>query len=169
MRISKNKLSTLTKEFKMRYKKLKLIITVILLVWGTISNAQTYESKFQVDRNGYGNLKSTTESATIKLTEESIWIKYDRLNNPMELDYHEKMAEYKHEDSVESIYVFSDAVMNNYGYSFLVINEFFKPQVEEKGTYKITFKIVMIDSQTFHSTGKIEPTRYTIFYSALKQ
>lgn len=147
----------------------KSIITVILFAWTTISYAQTYESKFQVDRDGNGNLKSITESAIIKLTEKSIWIKYDKLNHPMELHYHEKLAENRYEDSMESIYVFSDAVINTYGYSFFVVDKYFETQVEEKGTFEITFKIVMIDAQTFHSTGEIEPTRYTIFYSTLKQ
>jgi len=136
---------------------------------GTISNAQTYESKFQVDRNGYGNLKSISESATIKLTENSIWIKYDMLNNPMELYFYEKLAEDKYEDYIESVYVFSDDVINNYGYSFLYVKKYFKTQVYEKASFEITFKIMMIDMKKFRSTGEVEPTRFTIFYSTLKQ
>lgn len=148
----------------------KTFITVFLLIWATTSNAQTYVSRFQVDRNGHGNLNSVTESATIKLTEKSIWIKYDRLNHPMELYYDdEKLSENKYEDSVESIYVFLDGIANNYDYSFLIVRKYFKTQVESKVPFDITFKIVMIDEQLFQSTGEIEPTRHTIFYSTLKQ
>ena len=149
--------------------KVKPIITVILLFCGTIINAQTYKSLFQVDRNGYGNLKSIYESATIKLTENSIWIKYDEFNEPMELYFHSKVGEKKHGDYVETTYVFSDGIINNYGYSFLIVDKYFKTQVREKVTFKITFKILMIDMETFNSTGEVEPTRYTIFYSTLKQ
>ena len=149
--------------------KVKPIITVILLFCGTITNAQTYKSLFQVDRNGYGNLKLITETATIRFSESSIWIKYDELTEPMELYMLKNMGDKKQENSVETTYIFSDNTINSYGYVFLEVDKFYQMQTTKNGKYKVTFKIGMIDQKTFQSTGEVQPTRYTIFYSTLKQ
>jgi hypothetical protein len=148
--------------------KIKIIITAILLFCSTIINAQTYKSLVQVDRNGYGNLKTLFAPTTIRFNENSIWIKIDELNEPMELFIYKTAGVKDKGEYVETTYVFSDNTISYYGYSFLLVKKYLHTQIKEKYKFDITFTILMVDMETFNSTGVIEPTRYTIFYSILK-